>query len=211
MSDGKEGVLCIPQSCRITGASSLENLASLQDILWRGVLTRQQRCSRRILQSKPTEQGKNLWKGYCSNFIIIIMSCRQHGYPWPSLATSSYYSSPLAGLQGYIPYPHIAAVCMFELIILLLLGDMRGSIGVHHWWARPCFSSSVMHVWLNIANLLVPIYSVMFGIKSKVNKVYIILFWQKNNFLVNWITMTRKSSENLRVIYGNTGQLFRPY
>ena len=36
------------------------------------------------------------------------MSCRQHGYPWPSLATSSYCSSPLAGLQGYIPYLHIA-------------------------------------------------------------------------------------------------------
>ena len=22
-----------------------------------------------------------------------------------------------------------------------------GSIGVHHWWVRPCFSSSVLHVW----------------------------------------------------------------
>ena len=43
------------------------------------------------------------------------MSFRQHGYSWPSLATSHYRSSPLACLQGYIPYPHIAAVCMFEL------------------------------------------------------------------------------------------------
>ena len=42
--------------------------------------------------------------------IIIIMSCRQHGYPWPSLATSPYPSSLLAGLQGYIPYPHC---CMY--------------------------------------------------------------------------------------------------
>ena len=47
--------------------------------------------------------------------IIIIMSCRQHGYPWLSLATSPDHSSLLAGLQGYIPYPLIAAVCMFEL------------------------------------------------------------------------------------------------
>ena len=78
--------------------------------------------------------------------IIIIMSCRQHGYPWPSLATS-YHSSPLAGLLGYIPYPHTAAVCMFELVVLLLLGHMRGSIGVHYWWVRPCFSSSVLRVW----------------------------------------------------------------
>ena len=79
--------------------------------------------------------------------IIIIMPCRQYGYPWPSLATSPYHSSLLAGLQGYISYPHISALCMFELIFLLLLGHMRGSIGVHHWWVRPCFSSSVLHVW----------------------------------------------------------------
>ena len=64
------------------------------------------------------------------------MSCHGHEYPWPSLATSPYHSSLLAGLQGYIPYPHIAAVCIFELVVLLLLGHMRGSIGVHHWWVR---------------------------------------------------------------------------
>ena len=58
--------------------------------------------------------------------IIIIMSCRQHGYPWPSLAISPNRSSPPAGLQSYIPYPHIAAVCMFELVVLLLLGHMWG-------------------------------------------------------------------------------------
>ena len=65
--------------------------------------------------------------------IIITMSRRQHRYPWPSLVISPYHSSLLAGLQGYIPYPHIAAVCMFELVVQLLLGHMRGSIGVYHW------------------------------------------------------------------------------
>ena len=44
----------------------------------------------------------------------------------------SYQSSLLAGLQGYIPYPNIAAVRMFELVVLLLLGHMRGSLGVNH-------------------------------------------------------------------------------
>ena len=44
------------------------------------------------------------------------MSCRQHGYPWSSLATSPCYSSPQEGLQGYILCPHIAAVCKFELV-----------------------------------------------------------------------------------------------
>ena len=79
--------------------------------------------------------------------IIIIMSCGQHRYLWPCLSTSPYHSSPMAGLQGYIPYPHIAAVCMFELVVLLLIGHIRGSTGVHHLRARPCFSSSVRYVW----------------------------------------------------------------
>ena len=79
--------------------------------------------------------------------IFIIMSCRQHGYPRPSLATSPYRSSLLADPQGYILYPYIAAVRRFELVSLLLIGHMCGSIGVHHLWARPCFSSSALHVW----------------------------------------------------------------
>ena len=59
--------------------------------------------------------------------IIIIMSCRQHGYPWPSFATSPYHSSPPAGLQGYILCPHIVAVCKFELVFLLLQGVHRST------------------------------------------------------------------------------------
>ena len=73
--------------------------------------------------------------------MIIIVSCREHGYPWHSLATSPYRSSPPAGLQGYIAYPHIAAECTFELVVLLLPDHMRGFIGVRHLWDRPCFSS----------------------------------------------------------------------
>ena len=47
----------------------------------------------------------------------------------------------------FIPYPHIAAVCIFELVVLLLIGHMRGSTGARHLRSRPCFSSSVQHVW----------------------------------------------------------------
>ena len=47
-------------------------------------------------------------------------------YPWPSLATPPYRSSLLVGTQGYIPYPHITAVCRFELVVLILLDHMRG-------------------------------------------------------------------------------------
>ena len=79
--------------------------------------------------------------------IIIIMSCYKHGYSWPSLATFPYCSSPQAGLLDNILYPHIVAECMFVLVVLLLHGHLWGSIGVHHLWARPYFSSSALHVW----------------------------------------------------------------
>ena len=70
---------------------------------------------------------------YNSVAYISSSSCRATSTDIPvSLATSPNQSSLLAGVQGYIPYPHIAAVCMFELVFLLLLGHMRGSIGVHH-------------------------------------------------------------------------------
>ena len=74
--------------------------------------------------------------------IIIIMSCHQPGYPWSSLAIPLYRSSPLAGPQGYR-----AAVCRFELVALLLFGHVKWSTGEHHLWARPCFSSSILHIW----------------------------------------------------------------
>ena len=79
--------------------------------------------------------------------IIIIMSRRLRGYPWPSLAISPYHSSPPAGLQDYNPCPHIAAVCKFVLVVPLLHIHEWGSTGVHRLWARPCFSSSVLRVW----------------------------------------------------------------
>ena len=84
---------------------------------------------------------------YIYIYIYIILSSQQHGYPWSSIATLPYRSSLLAGPQGYIPYRHRAAVFRFELVALLLLGHVRGSIGEHHLCARPCFSSSVLHVW----------------------------------------------------------------
>ena len=84
---------------------------------------------------------------YLLIIIIIIMSRRLRGYPWPSLAISPYHSSPPAGLQGYIPCPHIAGVCKFVLVVPLLHIHEWGSTGVHRLWARSCFSSSVLRVW----------------------------------------------------------------
>ena len=83
----------------------------------------------------------------CIIYIIIIMSRRLRGYPWPSLAISPYHSSPPAGLQDYNPCPHIAAVCKFVLVVPHLHIHEWGSTGVHRLWARPCFSSSVPRVW----------------------------------------------------------------
>ena len=40
--------------------------------------------------------------------------------------------------------------------------------------------------------------------------VHIFYLLSRGINIVNWITMTRKSAEHLRMIYENTGQLFRP-
>ena len=104
---------------------------------------------------KSSAYSKPCWLFYLSNTlkimllenIIIILSCHQHGYPWPFLAFSPYRLSLSVGPQGYTPYPHRAAVCRFKLVALLLLGHVKGPIGVHHLWACPYFSSSVLHVW----------------------------------------------------------------
>ena len=93
--------------------------------------------------SKKNENSPHNKSSYTSSSKISSSSSSL----WPSLTTSPYRSSLLAGPQGYIPYPHRAAVCRFELVVLLLLGHMRGSIGDRHLWARTCFSSSVLHAW----------------------------------------------------------------
>ena len=80
--------------------------------------------------------------------IIIIMSCRLHGYPWPSLATSPYRSSPLAGLQCYILYPYRAAVCMFKLVVLLLLGHICGSLMSSSLLLQQCPACLVRLTWI---------------------------------------------------------------
>ena len=46
----------------------------------------------------------------------------------------------MAGLQDDIPYPHIAAECMFVLVVLPSHGHGWGSIRVHLLWDHPCFS-----------------------------------------------------------------------
>ena len=84
--------------------------------------------------------------------IIFILSYHQQGYLWPSLATPPNRSSLPAGPQGCIPYPHRAAVCKFELVALLLLGHVKGSIGVLHLWSHPYFSSmsDIYMTWIRI-------------------------------------------------------------
>ena len=67
--------------------------------------------------------------------------------PDPLSPLFPYRSSPLAGLLGYIPYLHIAAVCKFLLVVLLQLGHMWGSRGIHHLCARSCSSSSILRAW----------------------------------------------------------------
>ena len=62
-------------------------------------------------------------------------------------AGSTDIPDPLSPLFLIVHRPQIVAECVFVLVVLLLHGDVWGSIRVHHLWVRPCFSSSVLHVW----------------------------------------------------------------
>ena len=87
-------------------------------------------------------QSHNFLRGLEIRIYLIITSW----YPWSLLPTSPYRSSLPAGPQGCTSYPHRAAVCRFEVVALLLLGHVKGPTGIHHLWARPYFSISVLHV-----------------------------------------------------------------
>ena len=85
------------------------------------------------------------WYAYHYHHHVVLLA--QISLTLSHLTSFPYRSSPHAVPQSYIPYPHIAAVCMFEQVILLLLSHMWWSIEAHHLWACLCFSSSVLHVW----------------------------------------------------------------
>ena len=63
---------------------------------------------RRIMQLVSSAAITNWAKNIQGHHHLIILSCHQHGSPWPSLATPPYRSSLLAGPQGYILNPNRA-------------------------------------------------------------------------------------------------------
>ena len=65
-------------------------------------------------------------------FLLMVNSHHHHHVVPPariSLTLSRHFSLSFIAFgrsSGLHPYPHIAALCMFELVVLLLLGHMRG-------------------------------------------------------------------------------------
>ena len=129
--------------------------------------------SRKSLGASPNPWCSSNWKGslqvtldQSANLLSLSLSLLIYIYIYVYIyisssscrAASTDIHDPLSPLlpnihrfwqdfRATLLYLHIAAVCMFKLVVLLLLGHMRGSIGGHHWWVRPCFSSSVQRVW----------------------------------------------------------------
>ena len=90
----------------------------------------------KIYNSKETSVTEQNVTSIYSLFLTLDILCHHH-HVVPlaviSLAPSRHFflSFIASGRSSsYIPYPHIAAVCMFVLVVLLLLGHMWGSIGV---------------------------------------------------------------------------------
>ena len=78
---------------------------------------------------------------YFFSYSNIILSRRQHGSPWPSLATRLYRPSLPRGLPGYILYRHRLVLYRFLLAVLPLLVHVKGSTGVYHLRVHPYFCS----------------------------------------------------------------------
>ena len=75
--------------------------------------------------------------------IIIMMSCRQHGYPWPSLATSPYHSSPYVGvhrstslMSSSLLLQHCPACLVRLTCIVFLMGGKWPYINSIYKWAK---------------------------------------------------------------------------
>ena len=67
---------------------------------------------------------------------------------WISLTLSRHSSLSFIALgRSSGQHPVSSHECMFVLVVLLLHSHVWGSIRVHLLWVRPCFSSSVLHVW----------------------------------------------------------------
>ena len=104
-----------------------------------------------ILNSVEIFQYPIIWSWNFLRKLLCLSSSSSHHLVVPSARTSLTLSPPLpivhssgrsAGLAP--PYPHRAAVCRFELVTLLLLSHVKGSLGAHHLWARLYFSSGVL-------------------------------------------------------------------
>ena len=63
---------------------------------------------------------------------------------------------------------------MFVLVVLLLHGHVWGSIRVHHLCVRPCFSSSVLHVWCCVASTEKDIDTRLMKALTAINRLSII-------------------------------------
>ena len=69
---------------------------------------------------------------------------------------TAYRSSPSGRSSGLHPVSShsLLYVCFVLLFCSAICG---GPIGVHHLWARPCFSSSVLYVWFRLNIIIIKI------------------------------------------------------
>ena len=89
---------------------------------------------------------------FCPVILYTFHHHHHHVMPpaWISLTLSRHFSRSFLA-SGWSSGLHLVSsqsCCMYiRAGHPALLGHMWGSIGVHHLWAHPCFSSSVLHVW----------------------------------------------------------------
>ena len=89
-------------------------------------------------------------------YIIIIMSCNLHGFPWPSLATSLYRPSLPPGLLDYILYKYRAVLVLDGHPTLARLCE-----GVYR--STSLMNLSLLLIKLRLKYIIVHVYNIVYA------------------------------------------------
>ena len=122
-------VLCIAQSSSITGTSTIRLFSVISRTLFGSRFLPLCREAVGVFYS-PCQLGNNHHHHVMPPARISLILSRHFSLSF----IASGRSSGLHPVSSHSFCMYVRAIC-------------GGSIGVHHLWARPCFSSSVLHVW----------------------------------------------------------------
>ena len=134
--DGRHQIIC--QNWKIIGKPITNN----EDIQsrYRNGIWQKKMCHANNEKQKTANDAKNHHRHHHHVVPLVRISLTL-----PRHFSLSFIASGRS--SGLHPVSSHSCWMYVRVVVLLLPGHMWGSIGAHHLWARPCFSSSVLQVW----------------------------------------------------------------